>query len=143
MTAEQKTDKIIKGMVSAGVATGVIPLPLGLPFMAAVATGVVAIGACYGVELTRDEAWKLIREFFKAAGFTFFATNVGWQFITGLMYATGFGSPFAAALDTAQCVAIAYAVGAAAKHHFSGQRSRRELGAVMRSAYLERKSSGR
>jgi uncharacterized protein (DUF697 family) len=142
-TADEKADTIIKGMVTTGVATGVIPLPLGIPFMAAVATGVVAIGSCYGVEITRDEAWKLIREFFKAAGFTFAATQIGWQFISGLMYATGLGSPLAVVLDTTQCIAISYAIGAAAKHYFSGQRNQRELGAIMRSVYLKEKAARR
>jgi uncharacterized protein (DUF697 family) len=68
VTPEQKADRIIAGMASTGVMVAVIPLPLGVPFMAAVATGAVAIGACYGIKLTKDEAWKLIREFFKAAG---------------------------------------------------------------------------
>jgi hypothetical protein len=155
MTPDQKADRIIAGMVSTGVATAVVPLPLGIPFMGAVAGGVVAIGACYSVSLSKDEAWKLIREFFKAAGFTFFALNVGWQFITWIMYATGAGAPVAMALDTTQCVAIAYAVGEAAKFYFSKQAfnrqlgaklrgvektDTRELGAIMRKAYRSKKT---
>ena len=132
MTPDERADRVIAGMVSTGVATGVVPLPLGIPFMGAVAAGVVAIGAGYGASLTKDEAWKLIREFFKAAGFTFFALNVGWQFITAIMYATGAGAPVAVALDTSQCVAISYAVGAAAKHYFSKQAFNRQLGAKLR-----------
>jgi uncharacterized protein (DUF697 family) len=137
MTPDERADQIIKGMASTGVAVGLIPVPLGIPFMAAVGTGVIAIGRCYGVELTKDEAWKLVREFFKAAGITYMATAVGWQFITALAKATGFGYPVAAALDAAQAAIIAYAVGAASKAYFKGERNNKQLGAVLRSAVTE------
>ncbi len=140
-TAEQKADAIIKGMMSSGVAAAVIPLPLGVPFMGVVAGGVVGIGTCYGVELTKDEAWKLIKEFFKAAGLTFMAINVGGLFISAILNFTGAGYPVAVALDAAQATAIAYAVGSSAKFYFSGQRSRKELGAMMRESFQEAKRS--
>jgi uncharacterized protein (DUF697 family) len=140
-TAEQKADAIIKGLMSSGVATAVIPLPLGVPFMAVVAGGVVGIGTCYGVKLTKDEAWSLIKEFFKAAGLTFMALNVGWLFISAILTFTGAGYPVAVALDATQATAIAYAVGSSAKFYFSGQRSRKELGEMMRESFKEAKRS--
>jgi uncharacterized protein (DUF697 family) len=140
-TAEQKADAIIKGLMSAAVATAVIPLPLGVPFMAVVAGGVVAIGTCYGVELTKDEAWRLIKEFFKAAGVTFMGLNVGWLFISAILNFTGAGYPVSVALDATQGSAIAYAVGSSAKFYFSGQRSRKELGEMMRESFKEAKRS--
>jgi uncharacterized protein (DUF697 family) len=138
-TPEQKADAIIKGMMSSGVAGAIIPLPLGIPFMGVVAAGVVGIGVCYGVELTKDEAWKLIKEFFRAAGLTFMAINVGGLFISAVLNFSGAGYPVAVALDAAQATAIAYAVGTSAKVYFSGEHSRKELGAVMRNAFKEAK----
>ena len=138
-TAEEKADAVIAGMVSAGLAGAVIPVQLTIPFMATVAGGVVGIGRCYGTELTKDEAWKLVREFFKAAGFTYMAINAGSLFISQALYVTGLGYPAAVAMDAASSTAIAYSVGAAAKAYFSGQRSRKELGAVMRNNLREQK----
>ena len=132
-TADEKADAIIKGMVATGVATAVIPLPLGVPFMGAVASGVVAIGACYGAQLNKDEAWTLVKEFFRAAGITYMALNVGWTFISAILNFTGLGYPAAVALDATQATAISYAVGSAAKYYFSGQRNRKELGKIMRN----------
>jgi uncharacterized protein (DUF697 family) len=141
MTSDERADRIIKGMASTGVAVAVIPLPLGIPFMGAMGAGVVSIGRCYEVELTKDEAWKLIREFFKAAGMTYMATLMGWQFITALGKATGFGYPVAVALDATQAAVIAYAVGAAAKAYFKGGRSNEQLRAAIRNAVTEAKQA--
>jgi uncharacterized protein (DUF697 family) len=142
MTPDERADLIIKGMASTGVAGALIPLPLGIPFMGVVGAGVVSIGHCYGVELTKDQAWKLVRQFFKAAGFTYMALFVGWQFITGLGKATGFGYPVAVALDATQGAIIAYAVGAAAKAYFKGERDNKELGALLRNAAIAAKRAG-
>jgi len=141
MTPDEKADKIIMGLTATGAAAGGIPVPLLVPFMGAVAGGVVAIGACYGVQLTRDEAWKLIREFFKAAGFVWTATFIGGEFIVWILAATGAGLPVALALDAVQCTVIAYAVSTAAKHYFKGQRSRDEIRAVMRRAASDARRS--
>jgi uncharacterized protein (DUF697 family) len=148
---EEKADSIIKGLMATGVTTAVIPAPLGIPFIAVVATGVVGIGRCYGVALNKQEAWKLIREFFKAAGITFTALQVGWTFISAIVNATGVGYPVSVALDATQATAISFAVGSAAKHYFAQQAVtsantkkldavlRNELGAIMRSKITEAK----
>jgi uncharacterized protein (DUF697 family) len=143
LTADEKADKIITGLMGTAVAGALIPLPLAVPFMAAVAGGVVAIGTCYGVTLTKNDAWKLVREFFKAAGLTWTAINVGSVFISSVLYATGAGAPVAITMDVVQSTAIAYAVGQAAKHYFKGNRSRDELGARMRDAFRERTAAMR
>jgi hypothetical protein len=67
------------------------------------------------------------------------AVNVGSVFLTAVLNVTGVGYPVAVALDAAQSSAIAYAVGSAAKAYFSGQRSRKELGALMRKGLREQK----
>jgi hypothetical protein len=136
-TPDEMADNVIKGLVATGIACGAVPAPMLVPFMAAVASGVVAIGACYGVRLSTDEAWKLLREFFKAAGFVYCAALVGGQFITWIIGATGFGLPVALALDAAQAAGISYAVGGAAKNYFKGQNSRSEIRTIMRRALAE------
>ena len=108
-----------------------------VPFMGTVAGGVVAIGTCYGVGLSRDEPRKLIREFFKAAGFVWTSAFVGTQFLAWIATATGVGIPVMIALETAEASLIAYVVGTAAKHYFKGQRSRDQIRTVMRSAMSE------
>lgn len=55
------------------------------------AGGVVGIGASYGVTLTKDEGWKLVKEFFKAAAFTYAATIVGGKLISFAVAVTGIG----------------------------------------------------
>lgn len=141
--ADEKADAIIKGLTATGIAAGAVPAPMLVPFMAAVASGVVAIGACYGVQLTKDEAWKLIREFFKAAGFVYVSAVVGGHFITWILTVTGLGLPVAMALDAATAAVVAYAVCTAAKHYFKGQTSRREIRDVMRQAMAEARSVAR
>jgi uncharacterized protein (DUF697 family) len=141
MTPDEKADRIIKGLTATGVAAGGVPVPLLIPFMATVAGGVVAIGASYGVRLSKEDAWKLIREFFKAAGFVYTATFIGGAFITWILAATGVGYPVALALDAAQCAVIGYTVGTAAKHYFKGERSQSEMRKVVRGAMAEARAS--
>ncbi|GID91608.1 DUF697 domain-containing protein [Amorphoplanes digitatis] len=137
MTPDEKADRIIKGMVATGVAAGGVPVPLLIPFMGAVAGGVVAIGTCYGVELSKRDAWKLIRQFFKAAGFVYMSALVGGQFMVWLLTPTGLGTPAAMALDAVTSAAVAYAAGTAAKHYFKGHTSQAELRAIVRGAVVE------
>jgi hypothetical protein len=141
VTPDEKADNIIKGLMATGVAAGGVPVPMTVPFMAVVAGGVVAIGACYDVQLTKDEAWKLIIQFFKAAGLVYAAVFVGAHFTAWILTATGFGVPFALALDAAEGATIAYAVGTASKHYFKGETSRSGIRKVMRDALKESRSS--
>ena len=68
-SADEKADGVIETMVVAVLGTSVIPAYVNWSITAsAMGTGVVAIGLCYGVKLTREEAWKLIRKFVHAAG---------------------------------------------------------------------------
>ena len=47
--------------------------------------GVVGIGLCYGVQLTKDEAWMLTKQFITAAGFWFTAMTVGTKLMSALL----------------------------------------------------------
>jgi hypothetical protein len=127
MTPDEKANRIIKGMVAAGVTAGSVPVPALVPFMGAVAGGVVAIGACYGVELSKRDAWKLV----------YMSALVGSHFMVWLLTPTGLGTPLAVAIDAATCAAVAYAAGTAAQHYFKGQTSHDELRAVVRGAVAE------
>jgi len=138
-TPEQKADAIIAGMVSTAVSMAVIPVFLQVPFMGAMAAGVVAIGGCYGTTLTKNEGWKLVKEFFKAGGYAFMATVVSGKLISLAALATGIGYSGAVVLDAVTGAAIAYAIGAAAKAYFSGEKDRQELGAIMRQTFSEKK----
>jgi uncharacterized protein (DUF697 family) len=138
-TPEQKADAVIAGMVSTALGMAVIPVFLQVPFMGAMATGVVAIGRCYEITLTKNEGWKLVKEFFKAGGYAFMATVVSGKLISLTVFATGIGYPGAVALDAVTGAAIAYALGAAAKAYFSGEKDRQQLGAIMRQAFSEKK----
>lgn len=140
-TPEQKADAIIAGMVTTGLAMATIPTPFlcTVPFVGAMATGVVAIGACYGTTLTKDEGWKLVKEFFKAAGFTYAGTIVGGKLIGFALAATGIGYAGYVALDAATAAAMAYGVGGAAKYYFAGGRERSKIRSIMRASVKSNK----
>ncbi len=79
---DENADKAIKAMITAAVGVAVVPVYVNWALTASVlGSGVVAIGLCYGVELTKDEAWKLVKQFIFAAGSFFLAANVGSKFI--------------------------------------------------------------
>jgi uncharacterized protein (DUF697 family) len=141
MTPDEKADKVIAGLLASAAAAAAIPLPLTVPFMAVVAGGVVAIGSCYGVTLTKADAWKLIREFFKAAGFVWGAANVGGVVISWVLAVTGAGYPVAVTLDAATGMTVAYAIGHAAKHYFRGETSKDQIRAAMRDAVRQAKAA--
>ena len=68
--ADQKADTAIMIMIDSVIVTAVIPTYVNWAVTAAaMGTGVVAIGLCYGVSLTKDEAWHLIKQFISAGGY--------------------------------------------------------------------------
>lgn len=91
----------------------------------------------YGVQLTKDEAWKHITQFIRAAGLTFAGCYFGSQILSLILTSTGVGYPVAVAMDAAISGAIAYAVGAAAKAYFKGERNNAELGRIMRERFKQ------
>lgn len=140
--ADRKADAVITTMIATAAGTAAAPVVAWPVFVTAMGVGVVGIGACYGVTLDRNEAWKLIKQFFAAAGFTYMATLVGSKLLTVFLAATGIGYGGAVAIDVVTSTAIAYAVGQAAKAYFQGERRNAELGAIFRAAVQRRRSEG-
>lgn len=142
--ADNKADKVIKLMIKGMLGAAIIPAQVNWVFIAtAMGTGVVSIGLCYGVELTKDEAWKLIKQFISAAGLTFIGLNVGSKILSMILATTGFGYFAAVALDAAISVALGYAVGESAKAYFKGERNNKELGKIFRERFSAAKKDSK
>jgi uncharacterized protein (DUF697 family) len=109
--------------------------------------GVVAIGLCYDIKLTKDEGWKLVKQFIISAGFWFLSMNVGSKILSALMQSTGLGYGAGVALDAASSAAFAWAIGATAKEYFQREflgktkLSTEQLGQIFRDAFKEHKSN--
>ncbi len=112
-------DKEISNMVKAALGIALVPVVVNTALSATVlGAGCVAIGRAYGITITKDEAWKLVKQFLLGAGGWFLAMNFGTKFFTMLLQATGFGYGVGVALDAAICSAAAYAIGGCAKSYF-------------------------
>lgn len=75
---DQDADVAIKTMMAAVVGTAVIPAHVNWALTAsAMGAGAVAIGKCYGMQLTKDEGWKFVKQFVLSAGMWFLSMNVG------------------------------------------------------------------
>lgn len=130
---DRKADTAITAMIAAAMGGAVVPVAVSWPVaMTAMGAGVVAIGLCYDVRLEKDEAWKLVVSFIKAAGLTFGGLLIGGQLLAAALAFTGAGYGVAVALDAAACASIAYAVGHTAKAYFKGERNTAALGRLMR-----------
>ena len=74
---DQDADLAIKTMMAAVVGTAVVPAHVNWALTAsAMGAGAVAIGKCYGVQLTKDEGWKFVKQFILSAGMWFLSMNV-------------------------------------------------------------------
>lgn len=146
---DRNADTAIKTMIAACVGGAVVPAHINWTIVAAaLGAGVVAIGVCYDVKMNKDEAWKLIKQFFLAAGTVFLMLNIGSKIISIILASTGIGYAGAVGLDTVVSGAQAYAVGACAKEYFRrdflGKKrpSKEELGQIFRDAFKKKKSEG-
>jgi hypothetical protein len=146
-TADEQADAVIKAMVAGMVAAAVVPAQVNWALIVAgMGTGVIAIGQCYGVEMTKDEAWKLIKQFFIAAGFTFMGLTIGTKFFSAMLASTGIGYGAAVCLDIALGAPLAYAVGSCAKTYFredlhkkQDAAAKQRLGAMLREKFFQAK----
>jgi uncharacterized protein (DUF697 family) len=135
-TPDEQADQAIATMVGAVIGTAAIPTYVNWAFTAtAMGSGVVAIGLCYGVRLTMDEAWHLIRQFVVAAGFWFAGMILGARMVSAVKASTGIGYVGAVAIDATVSAALAYAIGGAAKAYFKGVRDKKRLGEIVRSRF--------
>ena len=106
----------------------------------------VVTGLCYDIKLTKDEGWKLVKQFILSAGFWFLSMNVGSKILSALMESTGLGYGAGVAIDAASSAAFAWAIGSTAKEYFQreyqgkSKLSKEELGAIFRKAFKEQKN---
>ena len=139
---DTNADKAITTMIAAMTGAAVIPAHVNWALAAtAMGSGVVAIGLAYGVKLTKDEGWKLVKQFILGAGLTFVGLAVGSKIIAMLLSSTGIGHLGAVALDATVSAAIGYAVGETAKEYFrrNGNVSKAELRRIFRNTYNSKK----
>ena len=108
---DNDADVAIKTMVGTVVATAAVPAHVNWALTAsAMGAGAVAIGKCYDVQLTKDEGWKLVKQFVLSAGMWFLSMNVGSKILSALMQSTGVGYAVGMALDAASSAAFAWAI---------------------------------
>lgn len=143
----ENADKAIAGMMATVVGTALVPAHVNWALTAsAMGAGVVAIGICYDVKISKDEGWKLVKQFIMSAGFWFLSMNVGSQIISALMQTTGIGYGVGVAIDAATSAAFAWAIGATAKEYFQREYlgktklSKDELGEIFRKAFKDHKN---
>ena len=143
----ENADKAIAGMMATVVGTALVPAHVNWALTAsAMGTGVVAIGLCYDIKLSKDEGWKLVKQFIMSAGFWFLSMNVGSKILSALMETTGIGYGAGVAIDAATSAAFAWAIGATAKEYFQREYlgkvklSKDELGEIFRKAFKDHKN---
>lgn len=141
-TQDEKADAAIGTMIAAVIGTSIIPAHVNWAITAtAMGSGVIAIGLCYGISLTKDEAWHLIKEFVKASGLWFAGMVIGTRILSVLITTTGVGYLGAVAMDATVSAALAYAIGESSKAYFKGTRDKKQLGAIMRNTFHARKAA--
>ena len=144
---DNDADVAIKTMMGTVVATAAVPAHVNWALTAsAMGAGAVAIGKCYDVQLTKDEGWKLVKQFVLSAGMWFLSMNVGSKLLSALMQSTGVGYAVGMALDAASSAAFAWAIGSTAKAYFRNEYlgksrlTKEELGRIFREAFKEQKN---
>ncbi|MBQ0142555.1 MAG: DUF697 domain-containing protein [Prevotellaceae bacterium] len=143
----ENADKAIKTMMATVVGTALVPAHVNWALTAsAMGAGVVAIGLCYDIKLTKDEGWKLVKQFILSAGFWFLSMNIGSKILSALMESTGLGYGAGVAMDAASSAAFAWAIGSTAKEYFQreyqgkSKLSKEELGDIFRKAFKDQKN---
>lgn len=144
---DNDADVAIKTMMGTVVATAAVPAHVNWALTAsAMGAGAVAIGKCYDVQLTKDEGWKLVKQFVLSAGMWFLSMNVGSKILSALMQSTGVGYAVGMAFDAASSAAFAWAIGSTAKAYFRNEYlgksrlTKEELGRIFREAFKEQKN---
>ncbi|MBR1961449.1 MAG: DUF697 domain-containing protein [Alistipes sp.] len=148
---DAEADRAIRVMVGALVGGAVVPVAINWAIAAAAyGSGAVAIGKAYGVTMSDDEGWKLVKQFFLAAGFGFLSLNIGAKVIACIAQATGIGYFGGAVIDAAISGAAAYAIGGCAKAYFrqdylgkKNKLSKEELGRIFRDEFNKHKNDKR
>jgi uncharacterized protein (DUF697 family) len=137
-TPNLKADEAINDMIKQIIPTAIIPGYVNWALTVSImCIGVAKIGKAYGVSLDKEESWKLIIQFFKAASLWFIGRAVGIKIVTAIIESTGSGYCVGVLLDRAISAALAYAIGGAAKAYFKGERDEEKIGAIVRDLFKE------
>ncbi len=143
---DEKADNAITAMVTGLVGGAIVPAHINWGIAAAaMGAGVIAIGKAYGFQLSKDDGWKLVKQFFLGAGFFWLAVNVGSKIFAAIAETTGIGYGAGVALDAAMSGAQAWAVGACAKEYFrreyqgKSKPTKEELGQLFRDTFKKHK----
>ncbi len=116
---DKKANKAVMAMTGAGVGVGFAPVMVDVAvLMAAMGGGVVSIGTCYDMRLTKEDAAELIKEFFKAAGMTFSMVFAGQKITASFLKSNPVTYVPTMIADAAMCGTIAFAVGETSKKYF-------------------------
>lgn len=116
---EENADKAITTMTVGAVGIGFAPVFVDVTaLMIGLGVGVVAIGKCYDLKLTKDDAGDLIKQFFKAAGLTYSMIFAGQKITTSLLKSNPVSYIPSMIADAAMCGSIAFAVGSTSKRYF-------------------------
>ncbi len=116
---DKKANKAVMAMTGAGVGVGFVPVMVDVAvLMAAMGGGVVSIGTCYDMRLTKEDAAELIKEFFKAAGMTFSMVFAGQKITASILKSNPVTYVPTMIADAAMCGTIAFAVGETSKKYF-------------------------
>lgn len=143
----EKADKAISAMVTTVTATALLPAHVNWALTAsAMGAGVISIGLCYDVKLTKDEGWKLVKQFVLGAGFWFLSMNVGSKILSAFLESTGLGYGVGVVMDATTSAAFAWAIGATSKEYFQrdflgkSKPSKDELSKIFRDAFKDHKN---
>jgi uncharacterized protein (DUF697 family) len=144
---DEKADNAITAMVSAVIGTALVPAHVNWALTgSAMGAGVIAIAACYKQHLSKDEAWKLVKDFFLAAGAWFVAMELGTKIFSAILSTTGIGHVAAVGLDGAISGVAAYAIGRVAKEYFrrgylgDSRPTKQEIKTMFRDAFAKKKA---
>lgn len=120
-----KADAVIWVAVLANAGLGVVPFGINVWTFVAISTLMITfIGGIYDYHLSKEDAGKLIKQIFSAAGWTFMALTFGLKVFTEVLKGAGVitlgGTTVAGmALDAVLAGAVTYALGYTAKDYFA------------------------
>lgn len=112
-------DSAILAMTIAGVGIGFAPVMLDIAiFMTEAGIGVVTIGKCYNMKLSKEDAGDLIKQFFKAAGLAYSMVFTCEKLGTSALKSNPVSYIPAMIADAVMCGSISYAIGSTSKRYF-------------------------
>lgn len=112
-------DKAILTMTLAGVGIGFAPVMLDIAmFMTEAGIGVVAVGKCYNMKLSKEDAGDLIRQFLRAAGLAYSMVFTCEKLGSSALKSNPVSYIPAMIADAVMCGSISFAIGSTSKRYF-------------------------